>query len=1400
MRNAIIAVAAHLCAFVFFPALAGEVVSSSSGGWFAVDTRMVKDTTLEGKPIVGGKTDIQLMSSSNAWGEEGGGSMASINWQSTSGNGGGIASETVLDSVEWTPEVWAGTNTLTFVSGTVVKTARFKVGSLLPGMVQDVIKDAIDGVGEVVLDGEGWKIAITNDEAGTIVFPDNLGPIVVELDGHDLIGSNGEPAIRVVHVDGDGEPTQVNVVNSVETGGTVAGGDGVPAVVVAEDAREGAGVNIGGGAGIAKVEIDPPEIVPIVYDGMEHTFADPGDALWSVDSAASGTDVGEYALKLQLRDVDSYRWRGHDDAVISTTWTIAQATNEWTVVPSVVGGTYGGPAPQPTAGAKFGEWTVDYSAMPDMPGDYVATFTVDGTGNYTGLSVLVPFTIAPDARQREVLGALGGLGAITGDGDGWKVVVTNDVTGTIELSDGLGPVKIDLGGWNLSCPDAGPAIRIVHEDGDGDPTVISIVNSGDTGGAVAGGDGAPAVVVAQNAREGAGVDIGDGAAIVKIELDKPELKPLVYNGEAQTFADPGNPLWTVSSAASGTDVGEYGLSLQLRDVMNYKWRGTEDAVVSTVFRIVLRDCAKTVVGEYCAFNLQQELGVEIDADYLAGDKVVVKVETLPKGLKLVSEQISAEVYGKKALTNILWRIEGVPTETVDFASRPMFARVTVVRGKEKVETLQRIMLDISAADTREFPAGILNADYATLKITDIWPEADASWTFKGWPAGIKYTANGIKETKTTPAYDALSVYGKPAKAGRYAVTATIKKAVGRSTVNETRTALFTVWADSLEREFRFSNQAYTAVLANLGDEVAAVSGLPGGLKFTAKDVAASRTSPAYRAGDVYGVPNKPGVYVVQLARQDKTKSTFLWEITEGENPGLGAQEIGWNGGKVKFSAAETKAAILQGTALELELDNARLAENAKVTVSGLPSGFKYDAKYGKITGVATKVESKVVTVKVVQNGVAIEKRFAVVVSPNPFAGTYYAFFRGNGDDLPDCHVATAVITPAAGGTSKIVFEEYVPSVGKTIKYTLNDPRGFTMTEEYDPDHPEDVKVNYTYALKADAGNNPDFGRVARTMRLDLSTLMHECGIVEKRGTLIVGTAKDRGTSTWLFHADVAKSMTIAEFGELKSADRLVGVSPLLTENFVACGESDDLLETNHFGYVVEIFDEKKVQYQVKGRLADGTTVNLTAPLTWDILWMEEKGWEFVYGAWSAPFFVQEKKGEKRVLWGAVRSEDGLRLFDAAGWFPLARDAQYWNKMPGTATELLGWRGRFAIDAGEWIAAGFEGDAPEFNLVVNGPDLSKAKIDVQALDAMLDGKPLASISSTKLQSSSGYVFKGSFKWDEKVGGDGRAYAFELVPMKYDFATPPANLRFSGRCEVKSTKGNAAVLTARIMAVE
>ena len=798
------------------------------------------------------------------------------------------------------------------------------------------------------------------------------------------------------------------------------------------------------------------------------------------------------------------------------------------------------------------------------------------------------------------------------------------------------------------------------------------------------------------------------------------------------------------------------------------------------------------LGVYCTFDLVDDLGVVINADYAAGDKVTVKLETLPKGLKLVATPVYEDPNAKKkVIKDYIYTVSGVPTEMFSFKDAPMFARVTVTKtvGKTTVkeETLQRVAFEVEPAATVALADGVLNQAYETRGIAALWPAvADAAvnpaaWSFKGWPAGVKYTAKDVLAKDKSVQTPAFSVYGTPTKAGAFPITAThkYKLADGKTTVSETFSAVMTVWGDDGATGFRYTDQAYVATATKTLSGVTAVNGLPAGVKWTAKAIAANGKTgtPAYPANSLYGTPTKPGVYAVTPTKSDKSKETFLWQVTEGENPGLGAAQVGWREALVKYNGVVTRTAtLMQGLAADFAVNASALAAGAKVTVSGLPSGLKYDAKTGKITGVATKVEKKVVTVKVEQNGVTVTKAFAIDVAANPFAGAYYGAFSK--------HVATAVITPAVGGTAKLVLDEYVPSTHKVVKYTAT-AKGFSMAEEYDPENPLRARIVYEFALKADVKNNPDFAATERVFEVELvGGALGQGGLLFGYGSVSL-RAKDDPSSKSDFSGQVYKALTAAAYATFVET---TGMKPPPVMSGIVRDNAGRHLFTG-----TAVLDEKKLQYQVTGKLRDGTAVKVLQPLCW---------LEFYLGA---PSLFVEKVGDKRAnvaLFegsGKLNADIGIYEYDSVVGVLSAEGASQGefipfdaSRIPGTAAEMIGQQDQLLVlDKDELAAAGFEDEAPVFRFRVEGvADLAKAKILVCALGAEPDAKPLVTLAPAKLAASSGYIFKGAFKWDAKVGGDDNTYSFELVP------SPGSTESLVGRCEVKPAKGASTVVTATL----
>ncbi len=317
-----------------------------------------------------------------------------------------------------------------------------------------MLEAAFDGLPATIeSDGAGgWKVTLTNDVDGAdlpIEIPDNVGSLTLDLGGRDLIGADGEdggvgetalpggdgrPAIRIVPDEGDGEPTVLTVTT---TGGDalVKGGDGgegnppgngAPAIEVANGVQDGVLINVGEGVTVqgggvpaivgavgenngtlVKVEVAVPTITGKEYTGETLTADISATALYTVVNDG-GVTVGNYPVTLTLVDPENYRWADGDSEPLTLVFAISLAANAWIREPSISDWISGTTPSEPDLGeAAFGTASVTYSNAdgdlgtdrPEEAGQYVATFTVEGTDNYSGLTNHVSFAVRKRAEN-----------------------------------------------------------------------------------------------------------------------------------------------------------------------------------------------------------------------------------------------------------------------------------------------------------------------------------------------------------------------------------------------------------------------------------------------------------------------------------------------------------------------------------------------------------------------------------------------------------------------------------------------------------------------------------------------------------------------------------------------------------------------------------------------------------------------------------------------------------------------------------------------------------------------------------------------------------------------------------------------------------------------------------------
>lgn len=157
----------------------------------------------------------------------------------------------------------------------------------------------------------------------------------------------------------------------------------------------------------------------------------------------------------------------------------------------------------------------------------------------------------------------------------------------------------------------------------------------------------------------------------------------------------------------------------------------------------------------------------------------------------------------------------------------------------------------------------------------------------------------------------------------------------------------------------------------------AVSGLPAGLKFDAKSLR------------IYGTAKKPGTYTVtakltnaSVKKAVERKFTIVVDNLTGANELLRVSNAA--GGATALRNARGEKYVISAGVSEFDLPVLNAANGAdKLALSGLPSGLKYNAKTGKVEGVATKAGAYTVTATVKAGKTTSVSTFTVEVKALP---------------------------------------------------------------------------------------------------------------------------------------------------------------------------------------------------------------------------------------------------------------------------------------------------------------------------------------------------------------------------------------------------------------------------------
>ena len=131
---------------------------------------------------------------------------------------------------------------------------------------------AFSGAATVALDeDDNIIVTLTNDVNGTVEIPDNVGVVTIDLNGHDMVGDGGlgetdlpsGPAIRVVKGDGEGDATQLTIVDTSDgEKGQISGSGESAGIEVAEDAATGVNLDVEAGVGVFNGDGTEQEIKP----------------------------------------------------------------------------------------------------------------------------------------------------------------------------------------------------------------------------------------------------------------------------------------------------------------------------------------------------------------------------------------------------------------------------------------------------------------------------------------------------------------------------------------------------------------------------------------------------------------------------------------------------------------------------------------------------------------------------------------------------------------------------------------------------------------------------------------------------------------------------------------------------------------------------------------------------------------------------------------------------------------------------------------------------------------------------------------------------------------------------------------------------------------------------------
>ena len=567
-------------------------------------------------------------------------------------------------------------------------------------------------------------------------------------------------------------------------------------------------------------------------------------------------------------------------------------------------------------------------------------------------------------------GVFSGTGKVSLDENGNIVVVlTVDVSGTVEIPDNVGAVTIDLNGHDM-VGDGGPAIKIVAGDGEGGATRLAIVDTseGEKGQIFGGGESA-GIEVAEDAATDLRLDVEEGVGVFNGDGSEQELKPkLVGTGKVtvpkswktgqkvtwKATADKGS----VFARWEGPLVDSLNLTKNERRNPSLAFavpEGFETNMVTAVFIPIDDDGLYSLGITQTEFELKEAVSdVWVTDD--SQSYVTATASGLPTGLKFDAKKMA--ITGTPTKSGVYWvQIKAKNASGYQWAEN---VRVTVSGGGTETK-------EPKLTRTAYYPLTVICAnDGGTVSGTGVYAEGKKV-SVKATPAK-GYVFAGWHETANSEKGTVSGVGGADYRSASLNVT-----------VPETRYvfALFATKeddADSLKVAVEDVTTEPDGTIGTIGTDGTraldmgacvsslslpklAVSGLPTGLKYDTKSLKIS------------GKATKPGVYTVTV----KATNAAVAKATDASTTTFKITVPNFECAALPMLKPETDAygIVRSGVKFDDGLVDCTPADGWTVKVAGLPSGLKWDAKTGKIVGVPTaKAGSYTVTFTASKKGEA----------------------------------------------------------------------------------------------------------------------------------------------------------------------------------------------------------------------------------------------------------------------------------------------------------------------------------------------------------------------------------------------------------------------------------------------